>query len=252
MASPTNDKLAVLIDADNAEASVINELLEEVALYGTASVKRAYGNWTTPQLGAWKDVLHEHAIQPMQQFSYTTGKNATDSALIIDAMDLLHTGHMDGFCLVSSDSDFTRLAGRIRESGLMVYGFGQKKTPKPFVKACNKFIYTEILKPAPRKAPAPRRSGQQAPAQAPVEEGGKEALQDMLRSAVLASTRDSGWASLGGIGNFISKNDPSFDPRNYNFPKLSDLVRNQSYLEMREVPMPDGNPLLQVRIKGNG
>lgn len=248
MATPTNDKLAVLIDADNAEASVINELLEEIALYGTASVKRAYGNWTTPQLGAWKDVLHEHAIQPMQQFSYTTGKNATDSALIIDAMDLLHTGNMDGFCLVSSDSDFTRLAGRIREAGLMVYGFGQKKTPKPFVKACNKFIYTEILKPKPRKQSPPPKAGQ--PAQAVADEGGKEPLEDILRSAVLASTRDSGWASLGGVGNFISKNDPSFDPRNYNFPKLSDLVRNQSYLEMREVPMPDGNPLLQVRVKG--
>jgi hypothetical protein len=146
MASPDSDRLAVLIDADNAQPGVGGELLTEVASYGTATVKRAYGDWTTPQLGRWKDVLHVHAIQPVQQFSYTSGKNATDSALIIDAMDLLHGGRVDGFCLVSSDSDFTRLATRIREAGQVVYGFGERKTPKPFVAACDKFIYTEILK----------------------------------------------------------------------------------------------------------
>lgn len=249
MALSSNDKLAVLIDADNADASVINELLEEVALYGTASVKRAYGNWTTPQLGAWKDVLHEYAIQPMQQFNYTTGKNATDSALIIDAMDLLHAGNLDGFCLVSSDSDFTRLAGRIREEGLMVYGFGQKKTPKPFVKACNKFIFTEILRPKPKKT-VPKTGP--APAPATVEEAKEMSLEEILRNAVATSTRDRGWTSLGWLGNLISKNDPSFDSRNYGFAKLSDLVRNQDFLEMREVPMPDGNAQLQVRMKGKG
>src|SRR3954469_16022277 len=143
MASPNTGKLAVLIDADNAQASTIQELLAEVSRYGTASVKRAYGDWTTPNLRGWKDVLHKLAIQPMQQFSYTTGKNATDSSLIIDAMDLLHSGGLDGICLVSSDSDFTRLATRIREAGLLVYGFGEKKTPQPFVAACDKFIYTE-------------------------------------------------------------------------------------------------------------
>ena len=147
MASPNTGKLAVLIDADNAQASTIQELLAEVSRYGTASVKRAYGDWTTPNLRDWKDVLHKLAIQPMQQFNYTTGKNATDSSLIIDAMDLLHSGGLDGSCLVSSDSDFTRLATRIREAGLLVYGFGEKKTPQPFVAACDKFIYTEILKP---------------------------------------------------------------------------------------------------------
>ena len=147
MASPDTGNLAVLIDADNAQASIIQELLAEVSRYGTASVKRAYGDWTTPNLRGWKDVLHKLAIQPMQQFSYTAGKNATDSSLIIDAMDLLHSGNLDGFCLVSSDSDFTRLATRIREAGLVVYGFGEKKTPEPFVAACDKFIYTEILRP---------------------------------------------------------------------------------------------------------
>jgi hypothetical protein len=144
MATNTNQKLAVLIDADNAQASVIQELLAEVSRYGTATIKRAYGDWTTTNLKGWKDVLHTMAIQPIQQFSYTSGKNATDSALIIDAMDVLHTGSVDGFCLVSSDSDFTRLATRIREAGLVVYGFGERKTPEPFVAACDKFIYTEF------------------------------------------------------------------------------------------------------------
>ena len=147
MSSPSTDKLAVLIDADNAQVSVVHELLAEISRYGTATVKRAYGDWTTPNLKGWKEVLHKHGIQPVQQFSYTTGKNATDSSLIIDAMDLLHGGRLDGFCLVSSDSDFTRLATRIREGGLAVYGFGEQKTPQPFVAACDKFIYTEILRP---------------------------------------------------------------------------------------------------------
>src|ERR1044071_906648 len=144
MSNPNNDKLAVLIDADNAQASIIHDLLAEVSRYGIASVKRAYGDWTTTNLKGWKEVLHRLAIQPVQQFSYTVGKNSTDSSLIIDAMDLLHAGHLDGFCLVSSDSDFTRLATRIREAGLVVYGFGQRKTPQPFVAACDKFVYTEI------------------------------------------------------------------------------------------------------------
>ena len=146
MAINPNQKLAVLIDADNAQASVIQELLAEVSRYGTATVKRAYGDWTTTNLKGWKEVLHRMAIQPIQQFSYTSGKNSTDASLIIDAMDVLHTGSVDGFCLVSSDSDFTRLATRIREAGLVVYGFGERKTPEPFVAACDKFIYTEILR----------------------------------------------------------------------------------------------------------
>lgn len=244
MATPTNDKLAVLIDADNAQASVIHELLEEVARYGTASVKRAYGDWTTPRLAGWKDVLHKQAIQPIQQFSYTTGKNATDSALIIDAMDLLHAGGLNGFCLVSSDSDFTRLATRIREAGLMVYGFGQEKTPDPFVAACDKFIFTEILKP--EKASA-TNSEEAKPTKA------KKSVEPMMRRAVTAAaaTRDDGWASLSGVGNWLLKSSPSFDPRNYGFPKLSDLVRAQSYLEVKRPAEGEGNPQILVRIKGN-
>src|SRR4030042_1724798 len=160
MPSTTPDNLAVLVDADHAQASVIAELLAEVASYGTATIKRAYGDWTTQNLSSWKDVLHVHAIQPIQQFRYTTGKNAPDSALIIDAMDLLHSGKVDGFCLVSSDSDFTRLATRIREAGLSVYGFGEQKTPKPFVAACDKFIYTEILRKPTKES---LKSSEQSP-----------------------------------------------------------------------------------------
>ena len=156
-ASETSN-LAVLFDADNAQASAVGEILGEVARYGTATVKRAYGDWTTPNLNGWKDVLHVHAVQPIQQFRYTTGKNATDSALIIDAMDLLHGGKIDGVCLVSSDSDFTRLATRMREAGLAVYGFGEKKTPKPFVAACDKFIFTEILGESEKKTKPGRRT----------------------------------------------------------------------------------------------
>ena len=145
-----NLKLAVLIDAENAQASLSSELLAEIAKYGIVNVKRAYGDWTTTTLKGWKNVLHKHAIQPIQQFSYTQGKNASDSSLIIDAMDLLHSNHLDGFCLISSDSDFTRLATRIRESGLVVYGFGEEKTPEAFISACDKFIFTEVLKAKPQ------------------------------------------------------------------------------------------------------
>ena len=232
----TNDKLAVLIDADNTQASIIHELLAEVARYGTASVKRAYGDWTTTNLKAWKDILHTMAIQPMQQFSYTAGKNSTDSSLIIDAMDLLHSGSLNGFCLVSSDSDFTRLATRIRESGLQVFGFGERKTPQPFVAACDKFIFTEILRP--EHAPA----GDDAP----------EPLEPMIRTAIAATARDNGWTALSAVGSMLLKNSPSFDPRNYQCQKLGELVRRQSYLELKEVPVGDGstNVHIYVRVKG--
>ncbi|HTM60765.1 MAG TPA: NYN domain-containing protein [Burkholderiales bacterium] len=235
MASPNSGKLAVLIDADNAQASTIQELLAEVSRYGTASVKRAYGDWTTSNLKGWKDVLHKLAIQPMQQFSYTTGKNATDSSLIIDAMDLLHSGDLDGFCLVSSDSDFTRLATRIREAGLSVYGFGEKKTPQPFVAACDKFIYVEILKP--QESPAAQVGQSIAP------------LEPMLRAAIDAAARDDGWSALSGVGAMILKNNPSFDSRNYGCPKLGELVRKQSYLEVKEVPASDGSASVQLFVR---
>lgn len=237
MVSPHGEKLAVLIDADNAQASIVGELLAEVSRYGTASVKRAYGDWTTTNLKGWKDVLHKMAIQPMQQFSYTTGKNSTDSSLIIDAMDLLHAGSLDGFCLISSDSDFTRLATRIREAGLVVYGFGEKKTPQPFVAACDKFIYTEILRP-------------QQQAIAPDDEA-PEPVEPLIRIAIAATARENGWAALSAVGSMVVKNSPSFDPRNYGCQKLGELVRKQNYLEVKEIPVGDGsaNVHLYVRLK---
>jgi hypothetical protein len=238
MVSPDSDRLAVLIDADNAQPGVIGELLAEVASYGTATVKRAYGDWTTPQLSRWKDVLHVHAIQPVQQFSYTSGKNATDSALIIDAMDLLHGGRQDGFCLVSSDSDFTRLATRLREAGLAVYGFGERKTPKPFVAACDKFIYTEILK----RTETAGAAATAAPAAT------LKQLGPALRSAIAAVDQEDGWAPLGQVGTWLLKHDPSFDPRNFGFKKLSDLVRAQSDLNLKTVPGSQGAHLY-VRLK---
>jgi uncharacterized LabA/DUF88 family protein len=237
MTPDSTDNLAVLIDSDNAQASVIAELLAEVARYGTATVKRAYGDWTTPHLAGWKEVLHVHAIQPIQQFRYTTGKNSTDSALIIDAMDLLHGGKVDGFCLVSSDSDFTRLATRVREAGLSVYGFGEQKTPKPFVAACDKFIFTEIL-----RKPAPGTSTE-VPSHAP--------LKPLLLAAITAAAQDDGWALLAVVGSLVLKADPSFDARNFGFKKLSELVKAQPYLKVKSTPSVEGSQIshLSVRIK---
>jgi uncharacterized LabA/DUF88 family protein len=240
MSNPNNDKLAVLIDADNAQASIIHELLAEVSRYGIASVKRAYGDWTTTNLKGWKEVLHRMAIQPMQQFSYTAGKNSTDSSLIIDAMDLLHSGHLNGFCLVSSDSDFTRLATRIREAGLVVYGFGRRKTPQSFVAACDKFIYTEILRPQQQ---APIVQGEPTPE--PL-----EPLEPMVRTAITATARDNGWAALSAVGAMLLKNSPSFDPRNYGCQKLGELVKKQGYLQIKELPVGDGSTnVIHVRLK---
>jgi uncharacterized LabA/DUF88 family protein len=242
MAINTNQKLAVLIDADNDTSKIISELFEEVSRYGTATIKRAYGNWTTPQLGGWKDVLHTQAIQPIQQFSYTTGKNATDSALIIDAMDVLHTGRVDGFCLVSSDSDFTRLATRIREAGLIVYGFGKRTTPAAFQAACDKFIYTEILRAEPEE---------EKPGQEPVAELPK--LRPILLNALNATAREDGWTSLAALGGQITRSHPSFDPRNYSVAKLGELIRQQAaYLEVKEVRTGEGDAVqthLYVRRK---
>ena len=215
-------KLAVLIDSDNAQASLASELMTEISRYGLPTIKRAYGDWTTQNLTGWKKTLHDLAIQPIQQFAYTTGKNATDSALIIDAMDMLHTVEIDGFCLVSSDSDFTRLATRLRESGKTVYGFGEKKTPKPFIAACDKFIFTEILKAEPEK---------HAPSQAT----SSPKLKTALLTAIDAAAKDDGWASLSTVGQLIGQADPSFDPRNYGASKLSGLVQNLTYIETKAV-----------------
>ncbi len=248
MATNNNQKLAVLIDADNAQASVIQELLAEVSRYGTATIKRAYGDWTTTNLKGWKEVLHKMAIQPIQQFSYTTGKNSTDASLIIDAMDVLHTGSVDGFCLVSSDSDFTRLATRIREAGLVVYGFGERKTPEPFVAACDKFIYTEILraKPDEAKVQAVHTEANVKPA---VEVAELPELAPMILTALDAAARDDGWAPLGPLGSQMNKNNPSFDPRNYGFSQLSKLMRKQDYLEIKEVSTGDGSTSVHLFVR---
>ncbi len=229
MDSETSHKLAVLIDADNAQPSIIEGLLAEIAKYGTANVKRIYGDWTSTKLRGWKEHLLDHSIQPIQQFGYTTGKNATDSAMIIDAMDLLYTDKFDGFCIVSSDSDFTKLAARIRESGLTVYGFGEQKTPNPFVAACDKFIYTEVL----------RSEEEQEEARSFKRMSTNELKQDtklvnLTRSAIEASSDESGWAHLGQIGSYISKQSPEFDPRNYGYQKLSNLVKAIKLFEIEE------------------
>lgn len=238
-------RLAVLIDADNAQPSVIEGLLAEVAKFGVAGVKRIYGDWTSTKHGQWKLCLLEHSITPIQQFAYTSGKNATDSSLIIDAMDLMYSKNLDGFCLVSSDSDFTRLAQRLREAGMVVYGFGEQKTPKPFVVACDKFIYTEVLRKDSSPGPAGTVSTQtaSAPAQLPTlglsAKGGTdsavavspkvpnpmESPVGLILQAIEQGADESGWAFLGAVGNYLTKIQPDFDPRLFGCRKLSDLIR---------------------------
>lgn len=234
-------RLAVLIDADNAQASIVEGLLSEIAQYGIASVKRIYGDWTDTRLKGWKSALLEHGINPVQQFAYTTGKNATDSALIIDAMDLLYTEKLDGFCIVSSDSDFTRLASRIREGGLKVYGFGEKKTPKAFMSACDKFIYTEILRksddePKQKKAPVKRQ---------PLD----LRLLNALRHAVDDKADEAGWSHLGSVGQNILNKSPEFDPRNYGFKKLRDLLEESKLFEFKDIDPLVQNRGVRVRVK---
>jgi uncharacterized LabA/DUF88 family protein len=237
------DKLAVLIDADNAQPGIVDSLLAEIANYGVASVKRIYGDWTTPGLKGWKDVLLQHSIQPMQQFSYTKGKNATDSAMIIDAMDLLYTGNFNGFCLVSSDSDFTKLASRIREAGLIVYGFGEQKTPSPFVSACDKFIYTEVLRAKTDESEAITKKTSNELKQ-------DTKLVSLLRNAVEASSDESGWAHLAPVGSNIAKQSPDFDPRNYGYVKLGELVSATKLFDMEERQIGTANSkALYVRDK---
>lgn len=241
--------LAVLIDADNAAPAIVEGLLAEVAKYGVAAVKRIYGDWTKPNLASWKERLLSHSIQPIQQFRYTVGKNATDSAMIIDAMDLLYTGRFDGFCIVSSDSDFTRLASRIREQGLIVYGFGERKTPKPFVTACDKFIYSDVLR-AEADVEAEGGEGGGAPAR---RRSTGELRQDsrlvrLLQSASQAVSDEDGWSTLGGMGNHIAKQAPEFDSRNYGYGKLSELVVATGLFEV-ETRNGGNNKTIWVRLK---
>lgn len=224
----SQQKLVVLIDADNASPSIIYGLMAEIAKYGTAHVKRIYGDWTSPNLKGWKEILLEHALQPIQQFGYTKGKNSTDSAMIIDAMDLLYSGRFDGFCIVSSDSDFTRLASRIREGGLNVYGFGEEKTPKSFISVCDKFIYTEILQNIDENDSennGVKEKKTQVKQKSTNELKMDTRLVNLLRSAVIASMDEEGWAFLGEVGQHITKQSPEFDARNYGYAKLKDLVK---------------------------
>jgi hypothetical protein len=265
-------RLAVLIDADNAPPTAIEGLLAEVAKYGVASVKRIYGDFTSTRMTQWKQALLKHSISPVQQFAYTSGKKATDSSLIIDAMDLLYTNRFDGFCLVSSDSDFTRLAQRLREEGLTVYGFGERKTPDAFVQACDKFIYTEVLraqtpaaeptKPA-KSAPVPARPKAKKsspvaaaePAAVPIAEpaGKSEALPlDLIRQAIEEASDDQGWAFLGTMGSYLNKIRPNFDPRLYGHKKLSDLLKQHpKHFEIQERGGDGGTgKRIYVRVRG--
>lgn len=211
-------KLAVLIDADNANAACIQEVLKEIEKFGNATIRRAYGDWTGPRLQNWKSSLLFHAIQPMQQFNYTKGKNSTDSALIIDAMDILYTGNVDGFCIISSDSDFTRLACRIRESGRVVYGFGEAQTPDPFITACNRFIFTENL---------------QLKLILETEDTNKDiSLKKILCSAIQETKNPDGWAKISAVGHYIKKNIPDFTPKKYGYQKLTTLVQHVPYIEV--------------------
>ena len=252
----------MLIDADNAQPSITEGLLAEVAKYGTAHVKRAYGDWTAPQLKGWKDQLLSQSIQPIQQFAYTRGKNATDAAMVIDAMDLLYSGRFDGFCIVSSDSDFTRLAARLRESALTVYGFGERKTPKPFVAACDKFIYIENLTfddsddddedengAATRAQGVSARAPRRKPATA-AELKNDVSLVTFLRNALEAASDDDGWAPLAGVGNIITNQRPDFDPRSYGYRKLSDLITATTLFETdRRSPGDGKQPIIYARLK---
>jgi uncharacterized LabA/DUF88 family protein len=221
-----SQRLALLIDADNASPAVIAGLLSEISKYGVLTVKRIYGDWTTPNLGGWKSSLLDHSIVPIQQFRYTVGKIATDTAMIIDAMDILYGGNVDGFCLVSSDSDFTRLASRLRESGRVVYGFGERKTPNAFVSACDKFTFVDILRD-------PSETPKQATSTSAEKLKGDNALINLLRAAIEASADEAGWAHLGEVGKQISSQKPDFDSRHYGFAKLSSLIEAINLFEVR-------------------
>ncbi|HQS99834.1 MAG: hypothetical protein B7Y26_03240 [Hydrogenophilales bacterium 16-64-46] len=235
-------RIALLIDADNSPADMIDEVLDELAKEGVINIRRAYGDWKSPHLNAWTALLHDFAIQPMQQFAYTKGKNATDAAMIIDAMDLLYTKQLDGFGIMSSDSDFTPLVMRLRANGLRVFGFGEQKTPKPFVNACSKFLYLENLRrpeEAPSAAPAdvvvPDGNGAAKPAPARADAKTLRSdtrLVNLLRKAVEAAADDEGWAGMGAVGQHISK-QASFDARNYGYAKLSGLFQAIGLFELR-------------------
>jgi len=241
-------KLAVLIDGDNIPSAYVKEMMEEIAKYGNPTIKRIYGDWTNPKLSKWKSVLLDNAITPIQQYGYTTGKNATDSAMIIDAMDILYSEKVNGFCLVSSDSDFTRLATRLREAGMQVFGIGEKKTPEPFIVACDKFIYIEILKNQSEESESESTKS-------------KSSLKDnvdkitpkvikLIATTISDLEDDDGWAFLGDVGNLLQKKQPNFDSRNYGYQKLTPLIKSIKKFEIEQRESPKGRfKLIYVRNK---
>lgn len=243
-------RFAVLIDADNVPYSNIKGMMEELAKYGTPTFKRIYGDWTKPTVSGWKSVLLENAITPIQQYSYTSGKNSTDSAMIIDAMDILYSEKVEGFCLVSSDSDFTRLATRLREAGMQVIGMGQKKTPSPFISACDKFIYIEILaKPTIEEPAKESKKNIEATVTESIKKVDRTLIQ-IIASSISDLADESGWAFLGEVGNLIPKKQPDFDPRNYGFKKLLPLIKSIGKFEVDQRQTEKENiKLVYVRVK---
>ncbi|MCB9110296.1 MAG: NYN domain-containing protein [Anaerolineales bacterium] len=241
--SLSRNKIAMLIDGDNAQAGLLAQMLVEAGRHGQVTLRRIYGDWTTNSMNSWKDTLNYHAFQPIQQFRYTVGKNATDSAMIIDAMDILHTGVVDGFCLVSSDSDYTRLATRIRETGIFVMGIGEKKTPKPFVNACDVFVYTEnlVAKQATTTSPKKRKNSSKKKDEAdPI---------PLLTQAFEMAVQQDGWAALSSMGNALYQLDPAFDPRTYGHKQLSKMIskyKDRFEIRLQEI---DGSTLFHVKLK---
>jgi len=269
--SPVNNKngerrIAMLIDGDNAQPSLIQQMLAEAGKYGLVTIRRIYGDWTAANMSGWKDVLQTYAIQPIQQFRYTTGKNSTDSAMIIDAMDILYTGGVDGFCLVSSDSDYTRLATRICEKGFFVMGIGKKTTPRAFVNACDLFVYTQNLMPMetqpakPAAQPARRRKEKEKekepaavehpqPEVQPAESATPDPI-PLLKQAFDLAVQDDGWAFLGTLGHHLRQLDPGFDARTYGFKQLSLLIMaHPEVFDVREVKNQDGTSVIYIKLK---
>jgi uncharacterized LabA/DUF88 family protein len=239
-------KIAVLIDADNVPSQPVKEMMEEIAKYGNPTIKRIYGDWTKPQLAKWKNVLLQNAINPIQQYSYTTGKNATDSAMIIDAMDILYSEKVDGFCLVSSDSDFTKLATRLREAGMLVLGMGEKKTPDPFIVACDKFIYVEILQKEESYQLEIKGKEQKRPQVDRI----NTTLIRLIQNTISDLADDDGWAFMGDVGNLLQKKQPNFDARNYGFQKLTPMISSINAFEIEERESQKGrHKLIYVRNK---
>ncbi|MFU0833164.1 MAG: NYN domain, putative PIN-related RNAse, tRNA/rRNA maturation [Oscillospiraceae bacterium] len=242
-------RFAVLIDADNVSEKYIKFILDEISNDGVATIKRIYGDWTKPTMSSWKTVLLDYSITPIQQYGYTTGKNATDSAMIIDAMDILYAGNIEGFCIVSSDSDFTRLASRLRESGMYVVGMGEKKTPNAFIAACNKFKYLEILAQAPNLSDSQNSSD--AAEVGEMDHTSLNEVRNTIRTIVEETSDDDGWAALGDVGNILNKRYPDFDVRNYGFKKLTPFINSLKVFEIRCSRSKDGNVrLIFVREKG--